>query len=48
MGPCCFLKVGGAGVGAFGTPDLVPFTEDIYPSVGDLKECLSVSPTASF
>lgn len=29
MGPCCFLKVGGAGVGPFGTSDLVPFSEGV-------------------
>lgn len=27
--PCCFSKVGGAGVGALGTSDLGPFTEGI-------------------
>lgn len=28
-GPCSFLKVGGTGIGAFGTSDLVPFSEGV-------------------
>lgn len=29
MGPCCFLKVGEAGIGAFETSDLVLFTKGV-------------------